>query len=144
MNDFSLSRAYCNLQLPSRLVSLPTLPSQSRSPAIWHLIISITHQTRVGRPPVFVRVGAACPLPSAHPPLDPDSGPRGTAITLPSPPGRPARKPSVWSHVLTIIHPAARCGSAAAPDLHLLITAALLSVSYYDHSLSRGGTECLL
>ena len=80
---------------------------------------------------------AQCP-PSAG------SGPRDTAITLPSPSGRPAHKLSVWSHVLTIIHPAARCGSAAAPNLHLFLTAALLSVSYYDHSLSRGGTECLL
>ena len=142
MNDFSLSRAYCNLQPPSRLVSLPTLPSHSRSPRDFapHFF---NHPSNTCGPSARV-----CPsrrgLPTAQCPPSAGSGPRGTAITLPSPPGRPAHKLSVWSHVLTIIHPAAQCGSAAAPNLHLFLTAALLSVSYYDHSLSRGGTECLL
>ena len=139
MNDFSPSRAYCNLQPPSRLVSLPTLPSHSRSPRdLASHYFNHPSNTWTVRP---------CLSESARPaqcPSSAGSGPRGTAITLPSPPGRPAHELSVWSHVLTIIHPAARCGSAAAPSLHLFLTAPLLSVSYYDHSLSRGGTECLL
>ena len=127
----------CNLQ-PVLSLS-PHSPAIHGHPAIWHLIISISHQTDVGRPPVFVRVGAACPVPTLR-----WIRTAGHGKNPRSPPGRPAHKRSVWSHVLTIIHPAARCGSAAAPNLHLFLTAALLSVSYYDHSLSRGGTECLL
>ena len=73
MDGFSLYRAYCNLQLPSRPVSLLTLRNHLRSPRdlTTHYYLT-TCQTRVGRPPVFFRVGAARrSLPSANSPLDP-------------------------------------------------------------------------